>query len=77
MRKLLAILFLSLVVRYEVTVWQGDMIKNLALTSSLKAGIGGLVEGEVSGRFAAAGGPSFETNAGIIKPELPEPGGNE
>jgi hypothetical protein len=55
----------------EVTIGQGDVIKDFAVTSSVKAGIGGLLEGEVSGRFAAQGGPSIETNAGIITPEFP------
>jgi tetratricopeptide (TPR) repeat protein len=61
----------------EITIGQGDVIKNVAVTSSVKAGIGGLVEGEVSGRFAAEGGPSIETNAGLITPELPKLGGNK
>jgi tetratricopeptide (TPR) repeat protein len=61
----------------EVTIGQGDVIKNFAVTSSVKAGIGGLVEGEINGRFAAEGGPSIETNAGLITPELPKLGGKE
>ena len=54
----------------EVTIGQGDVIKDFAVTSNVKAGIGGLVEGEVSGRFAAEGGPAIDTNAGIIQPEF-------
>ncbi len=55
----------------EVTIGQGDVIKDVALTSSVKAGLGGLVEGEVSGRFSVEGGPSMEATGGIITPEIP------
>jgi tetratricopeptide (TPR) repeat protein len=55
----------------EVTVGQGDVIKNVELTSSVKAGLGGLVEGEVTGRISLEGGPSVEANAGMITPDFP------
>ena len=58
----------------ELTVGQGDVIKDVALTSSVKAGLGGLVEGEVSGRLAMEGGASIDSNAGFITPELPDLG---
>jgi hypothetical protein len=58
----------------EVTVGQGDVIKNVELTSSVKAGLGGLVEGEVTGRISLEGGPSIEANAGMITPDLPTMG---
>lgn len=54
----------------EITIGQGDVIKDVAFTSSVKAGIGGLVEGEVSGRFAVEGGPSVGTNAGFTSLSL-------
>lgn len=59
----------------EITIGQGDVVKDVAFTSSVKAGIGGLVEGEVSGRFAMEGGPSIDSNASFIKPDLPSIGG--
>ncbi len=38
-------------------------------------GLGGLAEGEVSGRMALEGGPSLVSNAGITTPGLPDLGG--
>ena len=61
----------------EVIIGQGDVIKDVAFTSSVKAGLGGLVEGEVSGRLALEGGASIESNAGFIKPEFPQMPGSE
>ena len=58
----------------ELTIGQGDVIKDVAVTSSVKAGLGGLVEGEVSGRLAMEGGASIDSNAGFITPELPDLG---
>jgi len=54
-----------------VTVGQGDVIKDVAVTSSVKAGLGGLVEGELSGRLATQGGPSVEATGGTILDNLP------
>lgn len=58
----------------ELTIGQGDVIKDVAVTSSVKAGLGGLVEGEVSGRLAMEGGASIDSNAGFVTPELPDLG---
>lgn len=55
----------------EVTIGQGDVIKDVAFTSSVKAGLGGLVEGEVSGRLALEGGASIESNANLVNPGFP------
>lgn len=55
----------------EATVGQGDVIKNVELTSSVKAGLGGLVEGEVTGRVSLEGGPSVEATGGFVPPGLP------
>lgn len=61
----------------EVTVGQGDVIKNVELTSSVKAGLGGLVEGEVTARVSMEGGPSVDANAGFITPDFPSMPGTE
>ena len=61
----------------EVTVGQGDVIKNVELTSSVKAGLGGLVEGEVTGRVSLEGGPSVEATGGFVAPGLPTMPGTE
>ena len=58
----------------EVTFGDGDVIKDVAFTSSVKAGLGGLVEGEISGRLAMEGGASIDSNAGFITPEIPDLG---
>lgn len=54
----------------EITFGQGDAVKDVAFTSSVKAGLGGLVENEISGRFSLEGGPSVETSANMITPGL-------
>ncbi len=54
----------------EITIGQGDTVKDVAFTSSVKAGIGGLAEGEVSGRFALEGGPSVDSSTNLITPSL-------
>ncbi len=54
-----------------VTIGQGDVVKDVALTSSVKAGLGGLVEGELSGRLATQGGPSVEATGSTILDNLP------
>jgi hypothetical protein len=61
----------------ELTVGQSDVIKNIELTSSVKAGLGGLVEGEVTGRVSLEGGPSIDSDASFIKPDLPLFGGTD
>jgi hypothetical protein len=53
-----------------MTFGQGDAIKNIAFTSSVKAGLGGLVENEINGRFSLEGGPTIESSANMIKPGL-------
>jgi hypothetical protein len=57
-----------------VTIGQGDVVKDVALTSSVKAGLGGLVEGELSGRLATQGGPSVEATGSTILDNLPPVG---
>ncbi len=59
-----------------MTVGQGDVLKNVEFTSSVKAGLGGLVEGEVNARWAIEGGPSIETGGGFITPDFPVIGEN-
>jgi tetratricopeptide (TPR) repeat protein len=58
-------------VMVEVTIGQGDVIKNVELTSSVKAGLGGLVEGEVAGRVSLESGPELSSDAGFITPDIP------
>jgi len=53
----------------EVTVGQGA-VQDVAVTSSVKAGLGGLVEGEVSGRYAMEGGASMEATGAIVTPGI-------
>ena len=57
-----------------VTIGQGDAVKDVAITSSVKAGLGGLVEGELSGRLATQGGPSVEATGSTILDNLPPVG---
>ncbi len=54
----------------EITIGQGDAIKDVAFTSSVKAGVGGLAEGEISGRFALEGGPSVDASANFTSPGI-------
>lgn len=54
----------------EVTFGQGDAVKDVAFTSSVKAGVGGLAEAEISGRFALEGGPSVDASANFTPPGL-------
>jgi len=58
-------------VMVEVTIGQGDVIKDVELTSSVKAGLGGLVEGEVGGRISLEGGPELTSDGGFIMPDIP------
>lgn len=58
-------------VMVEVTIGQGDVIKDVELTSSVKAGLGGLVEGEVGGRISLEGGPEITSDAGFTTPDIP------
>jgi hypothetical protein len=55
----------------EMTIGKGNAIKDVAFTSSVKAGVGGLLESEISGRFAIEGGPSIDSSAGFTQPSLP------
>ncbi|WP_286834543.1 hypothetical protein [Proteiniphilum sp. UBA5280] len=54
----------------EITFGQGDAVKDVAFTSSVKAGVGGLAEAEISGRFALEGGPSVDASANFTPPGL-------
>lgn len=54
----------------EVTIGQGDAVKDVAFTSSVKAGVGGLAEGEINGRFALEGGPSVDASANFTPPGI-------
>jgi len=58
-------------VMVEVTIGDDDVIKNVELTSNVKAGLGGLVEAEVGGRISLEGGPEITSDAGIITPDIP------
>lgn len=60
----------------EITLGQGDSVKDVAFTSSVKAGIGGLAEGEISGRFALEGGPSVSADANLTPPGISDLLGN-
>lgn len=60
-------------VMVEVTIGQGDVIKDVELTSSVKAGLGGLVEGEVGGRISLESGPEMTSDAGFTMPDSPVP----
>ena len=61
----------------EVTVGHSDVIKNVELTSSVKAGLGGLIEGEIIGRASMQGGPSMEANAAVTNPGFLQMPGSE
>ncbi|MBF6628996.1 MAG: hypothetical protein ITG04_10895 [Proteiniphilum sp.] len=54
----------------ELTVCTNDAVRDIAFTSSVKAGLGGLLETEISGRFAAEGGPSLNVDAGLSLPSI-------
>ncbi|OJV37589.1 MAG: hypothetical protein BGO33_01710 [Bacteroidia bacterium 43-41] len=64
-------------VMVEVTVGQNGAIKNAELSSSVKAGLGGLIEGEVTGRVSLEGGPSVEATGGFVQPGFPSMPGSE
>jgi hypothetical protein len=53
----------------EVTIGQGA-VQDVALTSSVKAGLGGLVEGEVSGRLSLEDGASIEGTGEFVPPGI-------
>lgn len=55
----------------EVTIGQGNTVSDVGLTSSVKTGLGGLVEAEISGRISVQGGPELTTSAGLTTPEFP------
>lgn len=54
----------------EITIGQGDAVKDVAFTSNVKAGLGGLAEGEVGGRFALEGGPAVDATANLTPPGI-------
>jgi len=58
-------------VMVEVTIGQGDVIKDVELTSNVKAGLGGLAEAEVGGRLSLESGPELTSDAGFITPDIP------
>ncbi|WP_298649587.1 hypothetical protein [uncultured Proteiniphilum sp.] len=55
----------------ELTIGANDTVRDIAFTSSVKAGLGGLLETEISGRFAAEGGPAINFDAGLSLPSIP------
>ena len=55
----------------ELTIGAGDALKDVAFTSSVKAGLGELMEANLSGRFAAEAGPSFTADGGFTMPPVP------
>lgn len=55
----------------EVTVGDDNTVTDVALTSSVKTGLGGLAEAEVSGRISLEGGPEINTSAEFTTPEIP------
>lgn len=55
----------------EVTFGDDNTVTDVALTSSVKTGLGGLAEAEVSGRISLEGGPEINTSAGFTTPEIP------
>lgn len=55
----------------ELTVGGDNSVKDVAFTSILKAGLGGFSGAEVSGRFAAEGGPAINFDAGLSLPSIP------
>lgn len=54
----------------EFVIGQGDTVKDVAFTSSVKAGMGGLAEAEVNGRFALEGGPMVSASANLAPPSI-------
>ncbi|NCB24537.1 MAG: tetratricopeptide repeat protein [Bacteroidia bacterium] len=60
----------------EITLGQGDSVKDVAFTSNVKAGVGGLAEGEISGRFALEGEPSVSADANFTPPGISDLLGN-
>lgn len=55
-----------------ITLGQGDAVKDISFTSSVKAGVGGLAESEISGRFSLEGGPALDASANIVTPTIPD-----
>ncbi len=55
----------------EVVLGNNYNVDDIALTSSVKTGLGGLVEAEVSGRISLEGGPEISATAGMTMPEIP------
>jgi len=55
----------------EVVIGNNSSVDDIALTSSVKTGLGGLAEAEVSGRISLEGGPEINATAGLTMPEIP------
>ncbi|HBE39668.1 MAG TPA: hypothetical protein DDW27_00375, partial [Bacteroidales bacterium] len=55
----------------QITIGQGDVVKDVAVTGSLEAGLGGLVKAEVIERWAIQGGPSVKQGVTSIIPNFP------
>ena len=55
----------------EVVIGNNSTVDDIALTSSVKTGLGGLAEAEVSGRISLEGGPEINATAGLTMPEIP------
>ena len=55
----------------EIVIGNNNTIDDMALTSSVKTGLGGLAEAEVSGRISLEGGPEIGATAGMTMPSIP------
>jgi tetratricopeptide (TPR) repeat protein len=55
----------------EVVIGNNNTVNDVTLTSSVKTGLGGLVEAEISGRISVEGGPAINTTVGITPPAIP------
>jgi hypothetical protein len=55
----------------EVVIDNNNTVNDVTLTSSVKTGLGGLVEAEISGRISVEGGPAINTTVGITPPAIP------
>lgn len=55
----------------EIVIGNNNTIDDMALTSSVKTGLGGLAEAEVSGRISVEGGPEISATAGMTMPSIP------
>jgi hypothetical protein len=55
----------------EVVIGDNNTVNDVALTSSVKTGLGGLVEAEISGRISVEGRPVINTTVGFTPPAIP------